>query len=97
MARKRKPAKRSIQELRMMLKPQHRDYAPLNSAWFIASILGLIISIGYIPTLSNVWPSAPQWAAAFAVVFAAMFIAGFLSMRRATPDDQLMPRPPRVK
>jgi hypothetical protein len=37
------------------------------------------------------------WAAAFTVVFACMFFAGMMSMRRAAPDSQLLPRPKRLK
>ncbi|MEK6822329.1 MAG: hypothetical protein AABY13_00750 [Nanoarchaeota archaeon] len=65
--------------------------APLNSAWFLSSIVGIIVSVGYVSKISL------PWAAAFTVVFAAMFFAGLLSMSRAMPDDQLAPMPRRTK
>jgi len=76
---------------RKLQRPVRREWAPLNSAWLVASILGIIISVFYISNYSL------QWAAAFTVVFAAMFFAGMISMRRATPDEQLMPRPKKLR
>ena len=67
------------------------QFAPLNSAWFLSSIIGIIISVGYVSKISL------PWAAAFTVVFAAMFFAGMISMRRAMPDDQLAPIPKRTR
>ncbi len=66
--------------------PHHR-WAPLNSVWFASSIIGIIISTLYVSKYSL------PWATAFTVVFAAMLIAGFISMRRATPDEQLKALP----
>lgn len=69
-----------------------REWAPLNSAWFVSSILGILISVIYVSKISV------PWATAFTVVFAAMFFAGMISMRRASADDQLTARPkPRKK
>jgi len=69
----------------------HPKTAPLNSVWFATSIVGFIVSVTYITTISL------SWGVAFAIVFAMMFGAGLLSMRRATPDEQLMPMPKRIK
>lgn len=73
------------------IKNQPREWAPLNSAWFVSSILGVLISVVYVSKFSV------PWAAAFTVVFIAMFFAGMISMRRASPDEQLMLRPPKKK
>jgi len=61
--------------------------APLNTTFMVASIVGFLISVAYVSTFSL------PWAVAFGVVFLAMFIASFVSMTRATPDEQLLPRP----
>ncbi len=68
-----------------------QEWAPLNSAWFVSSILGVLISVVYVSKFSV------PWAAAFTMVFVAMFFAGMISMRRASPDEQLMLRPPKKR
>jgi hypothetical protein len=66
----------------MALKP-----APLNTSFMIVGILGFIISLVYIyPKLD------PSWGFAFAVVFFAMIISALISMARAPPQGQLMPK-----
>jgi hypothetical protein len=70
--------------------PSH-NWAPLNAVWFAASIIGLIVSLLYVSKFSV------PWATAFSVVFGAMLIAGFVAMRRATPDEQLGPLPPAIR
>jgi hypothetical protein len=80
--------KKALPKLRPVVRP---EIAPLNSLWFVSSILGMIISIVYVSKFSL------PWAAAFTVVFASMFFAGIISMRRAMPDDQLLPRPKRSR
>lgn len=61
----------------------HPRWAPLNSVWFASSLIGIIISTLYVSKYSL------PWATAFTVVFVAMLMAGFVSMRGATPDEQL--------
>jgi len=51
--------------------------APLNSAFMAMSIIGFLFSVIY------VWSISMQWAFAFAVVFAVMFIAAMISMTYA--------------
>ena len=53
--------------------------APLNTTFFIASIIGFLISIFYVPQFS------PSWAFAFAALFFLMFIASTISMFRGGP------------
>ncbi|MBI4451492.1 hypothetical protein HY642_05945 [Candidatus Woesearchaeota archaeon] len=64
--------------------------APLSSSFMVASMVGFLISVLFIPkVLDN------TWAFTFGIVFTAMFAASFLSMTRADPDPQLYPRPAR--
>jgi protein-S-isoprenylcysteine O-methyltransferase Ste14 len=65
--------------------------APLNSAFMVTAILGIIFSVFYVPTYS------PSWAFAFGLLFLCMLIASFISMTRATPDAQLYPIPRKHK
>ncbi len=60
--------------------------APLNTAFFATSIIGILISIFYVFSLSV------SWGTAFTIVFALMFIASIISMRQATPHIQLQKR-----
>ncbi len=60
--------------------------APLNTSFLVASLIGLVISVFYIPKYS------PSFALAFGIIFLCMLIAAFISMTRATPDEQLLPR-----
>jgi hypothetical protein len=69
--------------------PVERDgrWAPLNTGFLIASILGFFISLLYVSKFS-----VPM-AVAFAVVFFCMFLASMISMARASPDAQLAAKP----
>ena len=60
--------------------------APLNTAFFATSIIGFLISIFYI------YPKTMTWGVAFGLVFALMFIASMISMKRAAPNSQLPKR-----
>jgi len=51
--------------------------APLNSAFMAMSIVGFLFSVIYL------WGISMQWAFAFGVVFAVMFIAALISMTYA--------------
>jgi hypothetical protein len=66
-------------------------FAPLSTAWFIASMVGLIVSVGYL------WKISLPWATAFSIVFIMMLVASFVSMRRATPDSQLVAVPKKLR
>ena len=57
--------------------------APLNSAFMAMSILGFLFSVVYL------WPRSMQWAFAFAVVFAVMFIAAMISMTYGPAEEKL--------
>jgi multisubunit Na+/H+ antiporter MnhB subunit len=65
--------------------------APLNTAFFATSIIGFLISIFYI------YPKTVSWGFAFALVFALMFIASLISMRRAGISSQLPKRMRQIK
>jgi len=67
------------------------DFAALDTAWFITSIIGVIISVGFI------WQYSISWAVAFTVVFGAMFFASMRAMRYGMPEGQLLPRPKRIR
>jgi hypothetical protein len=60
--------------------------APINTSFMVASLVGLIFSVFYIPKYSE------SFALAFGLIFGCMLIASFISMTRATPDEQLLPR-----
>jgi hypothetical protein len=64
---------------------------PIKSSFFAASIIGLLVSIFYIPKYSI------PWAYAFGILFLLMIIASLISMRQATPDAQLYPKPKKVR
>jgi len=53
--------------------------APLNTTFFLISIIGFLISIFFIPQFSQ------TWAFAFALLFFIMFIASIISMMRGGP------------
>lgn len=61
--------------------------APLSSGFMVFGLLVLIFSIFYVPKYSE------SWAFAFGFLAILMLIASFISMTRATPDEQLYPRP----
>ena len=67
------------------------EAAPLTSGFMLVGMIGLILSILYIPKFSI------QWAFAFGLIFAMMLVASFISMTRATPDEQLMAKPRKIK
>lgn len=58
--------------------------APLSSGFFLASILGILISLFY---WDNIW--SPSWSFTFLIIFTAMFIASIISMRKAPIDAEL--------
>ncbi len=69
-------------------------FAPLSGAYMAISMMGFLISIVYIYNFSEMhgFPkeyidSSKPWGIAFAIVFAAMFIASIGSMTRADPDS----------
>lgn len=57
--------------------------APLPSSFFLMSILGLLITAFYWKRIGD------DWASTFLLVFALMFVASMISMRRAPPEAQL--------
>ena len=57
--------------------------APLNSAFMAMSIVGFLFSVIYL------WNISMQWATAFRVVFAVMFIAAMISMTYAPLKEKL--------
>lgn len=69
------------------LSAKARRWAPLPASFMVASIIGFLISVVYIPRFSS------SLAAAFAVVFFCMLIASLISMERASPDEQLAAKP----
>ena len=61
------------------------NFGPLPSSFFLASILGAIITIFY-------WHKgslADSWGTSFLLLFIIMFIASFVSMSRADVDALL--------
>ncbi|MBW2964306.1 hypothetical protein KY363_02500 [Candidatus Woesearchaeota archaeon] len=59
--------------------------APLKSSFMLAAILGLIITTIY--TYSG--RISTDWGTALGVVFACMFVASMIAMRKAPIDSQL--------
>ncbi len=57
--------------------------APLSTTFFLASIIGFLVSVFYIPQVSQ------TWAFAFALLFFLMFIAAIISMFKARVGPQL--------
>ncbi len=60
--------------------------APLNSTFMLMAILGIIFSVFYLPQYSA------SWAFTVGLLAGCMLTASFISMTRATPDEQLMSR-----
>jgi len=60
--------------------------APLNTSFMVAALVGIAVSVFYLPQYSV------SFAFAAGIVFLCMLIASFISMTRATPDEQLAPR-----
>jgi hypothetical protein len=65
--------------------------APLKASFMLVSMIGFLVSALYIPQFST------TWAFAFGLLFTLMFMASLLSMMRATPDEQLFPKPEEIK
>jgi len=84
---KRKRSRRAPRKLVEPAREQKSRFAPLNTAFLVTSIIGFFISTIYITKFSL------SWAFAFGFLFFVMFIAAMISMARATPDGQLLPRP----
>ena len=57
--------------------------APLSTTFFLASIIGFLVSVFYIPQFSQ------TWAFTFALIFFIMFIASIISMFKAKAEPQL--------
>lgn len=57
--------------------------APLPSSFFLASILGILITLYYWNRIGD------DWAFTFVLVFALMFIASMVSVSRAPIEAQL--------
>lgn len=57
--------------------------APLPGSFFLTAILGILITLYYWNKISD------DWAFAFILVFALMFIASMISMRKAPVEAQL--------
>lgn len=65
--------------------------APISTSFLVAALVGIILSIFWIPQYSA------SWAFAFGLLFLMMIVAAFISMTKATPDSQLGPRMRRKK
>ncbi|MBI4146084.1 hypothetical protein HY489_01980 [Candidatus Woesearchaeota archaeon] len=59
--------------------------APLKTSFMVASMIGFLVSVLYVPQFSR------TWALAFGLVFIAMFVASLISMMQGPPDEQLFP------
>ncbi|HLC47040.1 MAG TPA: hypothetical protein VJI75_04875 [Candidatus Nanoarchaeia archaeon] len=57
--------------------------APLSSSFFLASILGVLLSLVYWDKIT------PTWAFTFLLLFGAMFVASLISMTKAPIEDQI--------
>ena len=58
------------------------SYASLSTSFFIASILGFLISTVYIPKVSI------TWAFTLGIFFLLMLLASFISMLKGQPELQ---------
>lgn len=67
------------------------EAAPLKTSLLATSMIGFLISAVYIPKFSL------TWAFAFGIIFTIMFIASMISMVHGEPDEQLLPRPRKIK
>ncbi len=65
-------------------------YAPLKTSFLVISMIGFLVSSLYISKISR------TWAFAFGLLFTLMFVASLIAMVKATPDEQLAPRPREV-
>ena len=57
--------------------------APLPAGFFLASIMGILITVVFYESIGK------SWTIAFLLVFAAMFIASLISMSRAPIDAEI--------
>lgn len=62
--------------------------APLSSGFFLAAILGLLVTLFYFDALAST-RTGKNFALAFIVLFVLMFIASIISMRRAPAGAQI--------
>ncbi len=62
--------------------------APLSSGFFLASILGLLVTLFYFDELAAT-RAGKSFALVFIILFVAMFIASVISMRRAPAGAQM--------
>ena len=70
--------------------------APLSTAFLVVSMLGFIISMYLVYPLTEIHTSSgviafdgTTWGFTLSLIFALMFVASMISMRRAAPDEQL--------
>lgn len=61
-------------------KELNRIVTPLNSTFMLTSIIGFIVSVFYIPSMSDKFPSAISFSIAFSIIFITMFISSIISM-----------------
>lgn len=73
-----------------------RNVAPINSTFLAVSMLGFIISAYLVFPKTSIQTSTGSvpfdgatWGFTFMLIFVLMFIASMISMRRASPDEQL--------
>ncbi|MGM5480058.1 MAG: hypothetical protein ACQESC_01220 [Nanobdellota archaeon] len=59
------------------------EVAPLSQGFFLVSILGLLIAIFFISSISM------SWAIIVGIVSGTMFLASMISMTRAPVEDEL--------
>ena len=56
---------------------------------FVAGPVLIVSIIGFLLSVFLVRKASPEWAFAFGIVFLMMFVASFISMKRASPDAEL--------
>ncbi|MBW3023330.1 hypothetical protein KY308_04465 [Candidatus Woesearchaeota archaeon] len=66
-----------------MAKMVGRKIAPLSGSFMLASMLGFAISLVW------VYPASKGFGVSFMIIFAAMFVASLISLRRAPVEDLL--------
>lgn len=67
----------------MVKKTRAFEYVPLSNSFFLAGILGFIVSAVYLPKISM------TWAFTLGMVFLIMIVASLVSMVKAIPEPQL--------
>jgi hypothetical protein len=60
-----------------------KNIAPLNTSFFLISIIGFLTSIFFIAQYSQ------SWAFAFSIIFFIMFISSIISMLKGSTKPQL--------